>query len=34
MKTLFHSRTSVEQIEESTEFAPRFDAAGLIPVAA
>lgn len=34
MKTLFHSRTSVEQIEESTEFAPKFDAAGLIPVIA
>ncbi len=28
----FHSRTSIEQVEESAELAPRFDADGLIPV--
>ncbi|MGC1480964.1 MAG: phosphoribosyl-AMP cyclohydrolase [Chthoniobacterales bacterium] len=30
--TKFHSRTSVEQVEESNELAPKFDADGLIPV--
>lgn len=32
MNTLFHPRTSVEQVEESDEFAPKFDSSGLIPV--
>ena len=32
MSPLFHSRTSIEQVKESTEFAPKFDAEGLIPV--
>ena len=27
----FQSRTSVEQVEESTDFAPKFDSHGLIP---
>lgn len=28
----FNQRTSIEQVEESCEFAPKFDAQGLIPV--
>lgn len=32
MKTHFHSRTSVEQVEEGRELAPKFDAAGHLPV--
>jgi phosphoribosyl-AMP cyclohydrolase len=32
MNTLFHPRTSIEQVEESTELAPKFDSAGVIPV--
>jgi phosphoribosyl-AMP cyclohydrolase len=32
MKTPFHSRLSIEQVEESTELAPKFDSAGHIPV--
>ncbi len=28
----FHPRTSVEQVEEGDQFAPKFDAAGHIPV--
>ncbi len=32
MNNLFRPRTSIEQIEESVDFAPRFDADGLIPV--
>lgn len=31
-KPLFAPRTSVEQVEEGTELAPKFDEAGLIPV--
>jgi|TARA_B100000315_G_C14548491_1_gene574478 phosphoribosyl-AMP cyclohydrolase len=29
---IFHNRTSIEQVEESTSLAPKFDADGLIPV--
>ncbi|HAO00111.1 MAG TPA: phosphoribosyl-AMP cyclohydrolase [Planctomycetaceae bacterium] len=29
---MFLPRTSIEQVEEGTEFAPKFDAQGLIPV--
>ncbi len=32
MKTLFHSRISVDQVEEGRELAPKFDPAGHIPV--
>ncbi|MEM8982546.1 MAG: phosphoribosyl-AMP cyclohydrolase [Pseudomonadota bacterium] len=28
----FHARRSIEQVEESTELAPKFDTSGLIPV--
>ena len=31
MPELFKRRVSVEQVEESTDLAPKFDAAGLIP---
>lgn len=31
MRQEFASRTSVKQVEEGTELAPKFDAAGLIP---
>ena len=30
-KVEFQSRQSVEQVEESTDFAPKFDADGLLP---
>ncbi len=30
--TIFTARTSIEQVEESTSLAPKFDANGLIPV--
>lgn len=30
--TLFHPRLSVAQVEESRDFAPKFDAEGFIPV--
>lgn len=30
MDTLLHARTSIEQVEEGVEFAPKFDAQGLI----
>lgn len=29
---IFNARTSIEQVEESTSFAPKFDQNGLIPV--
>ena len=29
---MFEKRTSIEQVEESTSFAPKFDANGLIDV--
>jgi phosphoribosyl-AMP cyclohydrolase len=32
MELTFHPRTSVEQVEEGTTLAPKFDAAGVIPV--
>ncbi|MDX1563611.1 MAG: phosphoribosyl-AMP cyclohydrolase, partial [Gammaproteobacteria bacterium] len=32
MSERFAQRTSVEQVEEGTELAPKFDANGLIPV--
>ncbi len=32
MSALFEKRTSIEQVEESTSFAPKFDKDGLIPV--
>jgi len=32
MKSLFQERTSILQVEESDNLAPRFDAEGLIPV--
>ena len=32
MDDFFEKRKSVEQVEESSEFAPRFDENGLIPV--
>lgn len=32
MKPLFHPRKSVEQVEEGTGLAPKFDASGFIPV--
>ncbi|MEM9535970.1 MAG: phosphoribosyl-AMP cyclohydrolase [Cyanobacteria bacterium P01_E01_bin.45] len=32
MSTLFAQRQSIEQVEESTDLAPKFDAQGLIPV--
>lgn len=32
MRSLFAARESVEQVEEGSALAPRFDAAGLIPV--
>lgn len=31
MKNPFHPRTSIEQVEEGRELAPKFDAAGVIP---
>lgn len=31
MDTLFQPRTSIEQVEEGNELAPKFDADGLIP---
>ena len=31
-EVLFEKRKSVEQIEESTELAPKFDKNGIIPV--
>ncbi|MCX7869125.1 MAG: phosphoribosyl-AMP cyclohydrolase [Terrimicrobiaceae bacterium] len=31
MNTLFHERRTVEQVEEGTELAPKFDAQGVIP---
>ena len=32
MELIFHPRTSVEQVEEGIALAPKFDAAGVIPV--
>jgi len=32
MKPVFHQRVSVEQVEEGSELAPKFDAQGVIPV--
>ena len=32
MTITFHSRTSVEQVEEGRELAPKFDSNGVIPV--
>jgi phosphoribosyl-AMP cyclohydrolase len=32
MSSLFHNRVTVEQVEEGTELAPKFDAQGVIPV--
>ena len=29
---IFKKRPSVKQVEEATDFAPKFDASGLIPV--
>jgi phosphoribosyl-AMP cyclohydrolase len=31
MESLFHERRSVEQVEEGSELAPKFDAQGVIP---
>ncbi len=31
MNIIFHPRTSVEQVEEGTQLAPKFDANGVIP---
>lgn len=32
MNALFHERKTVEQVEEGTELAPKFDSNGVIPV--